>query len=91
MRVSALFDNPTVRKTIADEEAKAVERINRLTNTQKKVLVLIIDGLLNKNVAHSLGLSQRTIENHRKELMSRTQCKTFAELVRLSVLAGVEH
>jgi len=90
MRVSVLFDDPSVKKVIAHHENDAHERINRLTKTQRQVLPLIVGGLLNKTVAYELGLSQRTIENHRKALMERTGCKTFAQLVRLSLLAGVE-
>jgi FixJ family two-component response regulator len=46
-------------------------------------MALICDGLLNKQAAGALGLSQRTIENHRLEIMSRLECKTIPELVRL--------
>lgn len=90
MRVSALFDDPEVRRIVSEEEKNAFQRISRLTNTQRKVLQLIIDGMPNKIAAHELGISQRTVENHRQELMDRTECKTFAELVRLSILADVE-
>ena len=89
MKASTLFDDPKVRHAVAEKELEAAEHINRLTKTQIKVLALITDGILNKNVAHALGISQRTIENHRKAIMERTGCKTFAELVRLTVLAGV--
>ena len=91
MRVSALFDDPEVRQIIADEEDRAFQRINRLTNAQMKVLSSIINGSPNKIVAYQLGISQRTVENHRKVLMDKTGCKTFAELVRLSILAGIQH
>ena len=90
MRVSVLFDDKSVKNLIAQHEKEAVERINRLTKTQRQVLPLIVGGLLNKTVAYELGLSQRTIENHRKALMDRTGCKTLAQLIRLSVLAGIE-
>jgi len=90
MRVSVLFDDPAVRNLVAQHEDNAVERINRLTGAQFHVLPHIISGAPNKIVAFELGISQRTVENHRQQIMERTGCKTFAQLVRLSVLAGVD-
>ena len=90
MRVSVLFDDPEIKDLINRHEKDAYERIGRLTKTQREVLPLICSGLPNKLIAHELGMSQRTVENHRKALMDRTNCRTFAQLIRLSVLAGVE-
>lgn len=88
MRVSHLFDNSDLRKAVALAELEAVDRYNKLTNRQKQILEMITDGLLNKQTAHALGISQRTVENHRKQLMERVGVTTISQLVRLKILAG---
>lgn len=88
MRVAHLFDDIELKQAVDKAEKEAEIRISSLTNQQRAVLPLLCDGLLNKQAANALGISQRTIENHRIEIMRRTNCKTFAELIRLHTLAG---
>jgi|DEB0MinimDraft_3_1074331.scaffolds.fasta_scaffold25212_1 two-component system response regulator FixJ len=88
MRVSHLFDHPGAKAIIAEAEADAAERFGRLTAREREVLALITDGRLNKETAHELGISPRTVENHRLRLMEKVGVKTFAQLVRLTILAG---
>jgi two-component system CheB/CheR fusion protein len=73
---------------VEHEEKIAAERIGRLTRRQKQILAMVTDGQLNKQAAHDLGVSQRTVENHRQALMKKTDTKTLPELVRLFLLAG---
>lgn len=87
MRLSSLFDDPIVKKTVAAAEVDAIERYNQLTQRQKQILAMITDGLLNKQTASELGISQRTVEVHRLELMRRVGVKTMSQLVRLRILA----
>jgi len=88
MKLSYLFDDPIVRAMVDHEETRAAERIGRLTRRQRQVLAMVTDGRMNKQAAHDLGISQRTVENHRLALMQKTGAKTIGELVRLSILAG---
>lgn len=88
MKLSVLFDDPETKNAVTKAEQDAVARINTLTAQQKAVLPLICDGLLNKQAAHALEISQRTIENHRSEIMKRTGCSTVAQLIRLYQLAS---
>lgn len=88
MRISNLFDSPDLRKAVALAEIEAVERYNKLTTRQKQILEMITDGLLNKQTAHALGISSRTVENHRKQLMERIGVTTTSQLMRLKILAG---
>ncbi len=88
MRLSLLFDDPAARATVAAAEEDATERLGRLTPREREVLLMITDGYLNKQTAHELGVSHRTIENHRLRLMEKTGVRTFAQLVRLTIIAG---
>jgi len=68
--------------------AEALAAINRLTPRQRQILELVLAGIPNKNIARELGLSPRTVENHRAAIMRQTGSKSLAELVRLALAAG---
>ena len=48
----------------------------------------VLAGLPSKNIAANLGISQRTVENHRAEIMKRTGVKSLPALARLAMAAG---
>lgn len=60
-----------------------------LTARQMDVLRGILAGKLSKIIAHDLGISVRTVEGYRAEIMAKTQCRTVGDLVRTAVLAGL--
>ena len=88
MRLSLLFDDPETQQLLNNAQSEAYERVERLTTRQRQIAALLCEGVPNKVIAHRIGISERTVENHRAEIMERTGSKTFASLVRLIVLAG---
>jgi FixJ family two-component response regulator len=67
--------------------ADARQRINRLTPRETQVCHLVAQGLLNKQVAAELGLSEPTVKAHRQQVMSKLKVDSVAALVRLVDLA----
>jgi two-component system response regulator FixJ len=65
------------------------ELLKRVTRREGQVLELLVQGHPNKVVAYQLGIAENTVEVHRQRLMRRLEVKTFAELVRLAVKAGI--
>lgn len=63
--------------------------LNKITPRETQVLELLIDGHQNKYIAFELGIAERTVEMHRSRLMKRLEVKSFAELIRLAVKAGI--
>lgn len=59
------------------------------TPRELQILKLLADGLSNKNIAFKLGIAVRTVEVHRSNLMKHLEVHTFAELIRISVKAGI--
>lgn len=58
---------------------------SRLTAREREILQLIAEGNSNKEVAAVLGVSPRTIENHRASIMHKLRLKSLSELVRYAV------
>lgn len=61
-----------------------VRRYETLTSREQEVMGLVVQGLLNKQVAAELGISEKTVKVHRGRAMEKMQVESLAELVRLS-------
>jgi FixJ family two-component response regulator len=69
------------------ERAEMMEirtRFDSLTPREREVLNLVVAGLLNKQIADELGISELTIKTHRAHLMQKTQAESLAHLVRMA-------
>src|SRR3569833_2097620 len=62
--------------------ARTRERLGSLSERERQVLKGVVRGKANKTIAHELGLSPRTVEVYRSNLMSKMQVKSLADLVR---------
>ena len=65
------------------EVADIQQRLDSLTPRETEVLNLIIEGLLNKQVAAALGTVEKTVKVHRARVMSKMQVRSVSALVRL--------
>jgi two-component system CheB/CheR fusion protein len=73
--------------SMSAERQAATARLATLTPRQRQVMAMVLDGHPSKNIAADLNLSQRTVENHRAEIMHRSRCKSLPELARLAMAA----
>jgi two-component system response regulator FixJ len=81
---AALNASPASGATGIDE---AAARVAALSPREREVLMLLMTGKSNKQIAWDLGLSPRTVELHRAHLMARLEVGSLAEAVRLAVQA----
>ena len=72
------------KKTATPEERKGDAR-SRLTPRQREIVQLLAEGKSSKEVAVALGLSVKTAETHRANIMRRLDCHSISELVRYAV------
>jgi two-component system response regulator FixJ len=70
------------------ERLRAEGLVAGLTPRERELLQGLVAGLSNKGVANKLGVSVRTIEMHRGNLMDRLGVKSLADAVRIALLAG---
>ncbi len=61
---------------------QANERYAQLSEREREVLGLIVEGLTNKEIGRALGLSPRTVETHRANLFGKLQVESLAHLIR---------
>jgi two-component system CheB/CheR fusion protein len=66
----------------------AVTRISGLTEREHEVMDLVIAGHANKEIAARLTISQRTVENHRASVMTKTGVASLPDLIRLVIAAA---
>ncbi|WP_353204617.1 LuxR C-terminal-related transcriptional regulator [Sphingomonas sp.] len=58
-----------------------------LTPRQREIMDLVLDGQPSKIIAADLGISQRTVENHRAAIMHRMEAKSLPDLARRALAA----
>ena len=78
-RILALDDN-------AYDDDGVVNLAVRLTSRQRQIMDMILLGHPNKRIAYELGISQRTVETHRANIMRKAGAKSLAGLIRLALV-----
>ncbi|WP_413989022.1 response regulator transcription factor [Labrys okinawensis] len=82
--VRAAIDQDRVQRLARAERTELVRRLTVLTPREREVLPLVVSGLLNKQAAAELGISEITIEMHRSKIMQKMQAASLADLVRIA-------
>lgn len=72
-----------------EAEAALKARIAELSERQREVMLLLVDGLSNKEIAQKLGISPRTVETYRAFVMAKTDAQSLADLVKMAIRAGM--
>ena len=80
---------PDAPSLFGDRRARAAVLVKSLPPRQRQVLALVAQGLLNKQIAHDLGISEKTVKMHRALLLERLGVATSADAIRIAVEAGL--
>jgi two-component system, NarL family, response regulator NreC len=73
----------------ARAKAATLDRYETLTTREREVLQLIAEGHTNTDIASKLGISARTVETHRSNLMHKLVLHTQADLIRYALRRGI--
>lgn len=69
----------------AEHQHALEDKLSLLTDREKEVFERVADGEMNKAIAIDLGISERTVEVHRGQVMKKLGVKTLAQLVRIKI------
>ena len=81
---AALLEQTRLRQERLDQ-ARIMERFGLLSPREREVMEFVVKGLLNKQIAAELGISEKTVKAHRANVMHKTGVRSVAELVRLKI------
>jgi FixJ family two-component response regulator len=82
--IRAAISRDIERRREDQESTELKSRLARLTPREREVLPLIVGGMLNKQAAATLGISEVTLQLHRGHIMRKMAAKSFADLVRMA-------
>ena len=85
---AALARGEAVEKRDA-ERVEIEQRLNRLSGRERDVLLGLVRGQPNKIIAHNLGISPRTVEVYRANVMAKMDAPSLSDLVRMALVAGI--
>ena len=74
------------------EQMEIVEiqrKVDSLTPREREVLALVVQGMLNKQIARELGISEKTVKVHRARVMQKIAAESLADLVRSAYKVGI--
>jgi FixJ family two-component response regulator len=77
-------------RALASERAAIERRLGTLTPREEQVLRLVVQGLLNKQIAAVLGAAEKTVKIHRGRVMRKMETASVAELVRMTQVVGLD-
>jgi DNA-binding NarL/FixJ family response regulator len=78
-----------LREALRGEHETHAGSLAQLTGREREVLLGVVRGRTNKEIAGELGISHRTVETHRESLMRKLKIRTVAELTRFALGAGL--
>jgi two-component system response regulator TtrR len=89
--VGRMFEQANQRLTQAKAVRQHEAMLARLTSREQQVLERIVAGRLNKQIADDLGISIKTVEAHRANIMEKLQVTTVADLMKVALAKPEVH
>jgi FixJ family two-component response regulator len=87
-RINGALKLDAENRASVDRLADLTQRSGSLTPREHEVMALVVDGKANKVIAIDLGLSERTVEIHRANVMEKMGARSVAHLVKMHLMLG---
>jgi len=87
--VTSAFTRDTAVRKISQASGAVFELAKTLTPREREVMASVVRGLMNKQIAFNLGISEITVKLHRGNVMRKMEVRSVAELVRKAELMGL--
>jgi FixJ family two-component response regulator len=88
--LSRLGSELSIHSKLLLRRRRALARVATLSPRERNVLELLIHGNCNKTIASTLGISPRTVEVHRANMLTKLKARASADAVRIGIYAGLE-
>lgn len=75
----------------SEERREMLERHQTLTPRESEVMLLAISGLLNKQIAAEMGVSEITAKVHKRRVMEKMKARSLTDLVRAAERLNIDH
>ena len=85
VRIQQAFEHESGIRTRMQNREQSKARIQSLTQRELQIFEQVAEGQANKVIALDLGISERTVEVHRAQVMKKLGAKTLAQLVRIRI------
>ncbi|NIV75621.1 MAG: response regulator [Gammaproteobacteria bacterium] len=76
-------------RRLRSERAEVRARLERLTPREREVMVLVVQGQSNKEIAKRLNVSYRTVETHRARVMDKMEADSLSALITMAMACGL--
>lgn len=73
------------KKRAAAEHHEAAQRVAELSDREREVMKLLVEATAPKTIAKQLGISPKTVDFHRNNLLTKMKCESVSELIRFSI------
>jgi two-component system, LuxR family, response regulator FixJ len=84
-RINGALKQDAENRAMVEQQADLKRRAESLTPREREVMTLVVDGKANKVIAIDLGLSERTVEIHRANVMEKMGARSVAHLVKMQL------
>ncbi|SIQ58980.1 two component transcriptional regulator, LuxR family [Rhizobium sp. RU35A] len=89
--VAAAMERDRSRRRESAQNAAIASLAEQLTPREREVMMAVVRGLMNKQIAYELGISEVTVKLHRGNVMRKMEAHSVADLVRKVELLGDRH
>lgn len=88
--ISVALKKDSITRTVLSEQESIQQRLDQLTLREYEILTFVITGVLNKQIAIILNISEKTVKAHRGKVMTKIGVSSVAELVRITEKLGIK-
>jgi RNA polymerase sigma factor (sigma-70 family) len=89
--IQRALDQDRIRRADDKAVAELRARLDTLTPREREVMVLVVAGRPNKQIAHEMGLTEATVKVHRGQVVRKMRARSLAELVKMADKLKLSH